>query len=83
VGVHHRCFPAVDRADDLLRGDAFEVGAGGREVCVPELALDQWQRDPLTQQLDGVGMAELMRREATPDPSLDREVAQLCADSGG
>ena len=29
AGVHHRCFPAVYRADDLLRGDPFQVGAGG------------------------------------------------------
>ena len=50
--VHHRCFPAVDRADDLLRGDPFQVRAGGRQVGVPELALDQRQRDALMQQLD-------------------------------
>jgi hypothetical protein len=28
---------------------------------VPELALDQRQRDPFVQQLDGVRMAQLMR----------------------
>ncbi len=41
AGVHHRGLPAVDSADDLLRGDPFQVGTGGREVRVPELALDQ------------------------------------------
>ena len=34
---------------------------------MPELALDDQQRDPLMGQLDGVRMAELMGREATPD----------------
>jgi hypothetical protein len=66
AGVHHRCFAAVDGADDLLGGDPFEVGAGGREVCVPELALDQRQRDPLVQQLDGVRMPQLERWNGNP-----------------
>jgi hypothetical protein len=42
---------------------------------VAELALDQRQRDPLVQQLDGVPMAQLVRREPAPDPSLNGEVA--------
>jgi hypothetical protein len=29
---------------------------------VPELALDDWQRDPLAGKLDSVSMAELVRR---------------------
>jgi hypothetical protein len=34
---------------------------------VAELALDQRQRDPLVQQLDGVRVAQLVRREAPSD----------------
>jgi hypothetical protein len=68
AGVHHRRPACVDRRDDLLGVDPLQVGAGGREMRVPELALDQRQRDPLMQQLNGVGMTQLMRinRRRTP-----------------
>jgi len=46
---------------------------------VPELALDQRQQDPLAQQLDGVPMPELVWREPSADPSVEGEMAQLCA----
>ncbi len=36
----------MNGGDDLLRVDPLEVGAGGREVRVPGLALDQRQWDP-------------------------------------
>ena len=62
----------MHRADDLVRGDPFQVGAGGREVRVPELALDQRQRNALMQQLDGVGMAELVLVPTSAQPSLSR-----------
>jgi hypothetical protein len=39
---------------------------------MPQLALDERQRDPLVQQLDSVRMAELVGREAPPDACLDR-----------
>jgi len=32
AGVHHGCSPRVDRRDDLLGGDALQVGAGRRQV---------------------------------------------------
>jgi hypothetical protein len=35
--------------DDLLGGDPLQVGGGGREICVAELALDDRQRDPFVQ----------------------------------
>ena len=35
---------------------------------MPELALDDRQRDPFVGHLDRVRVAELMRREPTPDP---------------
>jgi hypothetical protein len=45
--VHRRCPPGVYGADDLLGGDPFQVGAASQAVRMPELALDQRQRDPL------------------------------------
>ena len=50
---------------------------------VPELALDQRQRDPLVQQLDGVRMPELMGRKPAPYASLNGKVAQLRTHCGG
>ena len=40
---------------------------------MPELVLDQRQRDPLVQQLDSVRMAELVGSEAPADACLDRD----------
>jgi len=71
----------VHHADHLLGRDAVEVGARRRQIGVPQLALDQRQRDPFVQQLDRVGMPKLMGRKAPPNPSLGGEVAQLCPDS--
>ena len=42
-----------------------------------ELALDQRQRDPFVQQLNGVRVAELMRREPPPDSRPERDAVQL------
>ena len=50
---------------------------------MPELALDQRQRDPLAQQLDGVGVAELMRSYAPADPGRDGGAMQLKASRAG
>ena len=47
ASVHHRRLSAMYRANDLLRGDSFQVGARGRKVRV--LALDQRQRDSFVQ----------------------------------
>ena len=58
--MHHWRAPGVDAGDDLLCGDSLQVGAGRGEVRVPQLALDQRQRDALMQQLDSVRMAELV-----------------------
>ena len=46
---------------------------------MPQLALDQRQRDPLAQQLDSVSMAELVRGYAPADAGRECEVAQLNA----
>ena len=55
----------------------MQVGAGRGEVRVPQLALDQRQRDALTQQLDSVRMAELVGRKAPADAHLKRYLVQL------
>jgi hypothetical protein len=39
---------------------------------MPELTLDQPQRDPFVQQLDSMRMAQLMRRYAPTDSRLER-----------
>jgi hypothetical protein len=46
------------------------------EIGVPELALDDRQRDALTCHLDRVRMAKLMRCEAPPHARADSEGAQ-------
>jgi len=44
---------------------------------VPELALDQRQRDPFVQQFNRVRVAQLVRREPPPYSCLEREVVKL------
>ena len=46
---------------------------------MPELALDQRQRDALVQQLDSVRMAELVGREAPAHACLECDLVQLQA----
>ena len=50
---------------------------------MPELALDQRQRDALVQQLDSVRMAKLVRREAPANARLERDLVQLQASGAG
>jgi hypothetical protein len=68
----------MNGGDDLLRVDPLEVGAGGREVRVPELALEQRQWDPFMEQFDSVGMAELVLVPTSAQPPLSRPAR--CAD---
>jgi hypothetical protein len=56
----------VDGLDDLAAVDALQVDAGDAEVAVPELALDNDQRQAFARQFDGMGVAQLVRREAAP-----------------
>ena len=44
---------------------------------MPELALDDHQRNPLVGQLNSVGMAQLMGRKPAPDPSTRGHQTQL------
>jgi hypothetical protein len=47
------------------------------------LALDDDQRHALARHLDGVGVPELVRREASPHAGLAGDAAQLRAGGGG
>jgi hypothetical protein len=63
----HRRPPGADGVDDFAEVDALQVGRGGAEVGIAELALDDVDRDALAGQLDRVSVAELVRREAASD----------------
>src|ERR671925_1321961 len=79
----HRCASGVDGLDDLAAVDALEVDTGDAEVAVPELALDDDQRHAFAGHLDGVGVTELVRREASPHPGLAGDAAKLRAGGAG
>ena len=49
---------------------------------MPELALDDVERDALAGELQRVRVAQLVRGEAAPDPRLGGEPAELGADRG-
>jgi hypothetical protein len=46
---------------------------------MPELALDDDERDALMRHLNGMRVTELMGREPAPHPGLDRGARQLLA----
>jgi hypothetical protein len=46
---------------------------------MPPLALDDVERDPLVGEFDGVGVAELVRREPPPHTGLGGDAAKLPA----
>jgi hypothetical protein len=52
----------LDGGDDLFGVDALQVDADRAEVRVAELALDHVERHALASELDGVGVAQLVRR---------------------
>jgi hypothetical protein len=68
--------------NDLGVIDPAEIRAGDGQVGVPELALDDQQRDPFAGHLDRVGVAELVEREPSADPGRCGSVVQGGADSG-
>jgi hypothetical protein len=53
----------VDGGDDLGGVDPLQINRGDAEVGVPQLALDDVERDALVGEFDGVGVAELLGRE--------------------
>ena len=69
AGGHHRRAPGVDGGDDLFGVDALQVDRGGAEIRVAELALDDVERHALARKLDGVGVAQLVRRKARRTPA--------------
>ena len=82
-GPDHRRAPRVDGIDDLGVIDALQIHERDAEVGVPELALDDDQRHALARHLNGMGMAQLVRREAPPHTGLVRHVRQVRARRGG
>ena len=72
----------MDGADDLAAIDALQIDAGDAQVGMAELALDDDERDAFVRHLDRVRMAELVRRESSPDAGFGRGVMQLLACCG-
>ena len=58
-------------ADDLAAVDALKIDARNAEVGVLDMRVI-WQRDPLAQQLDGVGVAELVVVPTSAQAPLSR-----------
>src|SRR5215207_897208 len=67
----------VDGVDDLGVVDALQVDRGDPEVGVAELALDDDQRHAFAGHLDGMRVAELVRRKAPTHPGLAGDAAQF------
>jgi hypothetical protein len=63
----------VDGIDDFGVVGSLEVDRGHAEVGVTELVLDHVQGDAFACHLDRIGMAELVRREASAHAGLDGE----------
>jgi hypothetical protein len=49
---------------------------------VPELALDDVERHAFAGKLDGVGVAQLMRRKAPPNAGAGGDASELAAHRG-
>jgi hypothetical protein len=73
----------VDGVDDLGVVNTLPIDRGDAEVGVPELALDNDQRHALASQLDGMRVAELVRRKAPTHAGLAGDAAQLGAGGAG
>jgi hypothetical protein len=52
----HRGLSGVDGGDDLGVVDPLEIDGGHAEVGLPQLALDDVERDPLVGEFDGMGV---------------------------
>src|SRR5918995_2160059 len=79
----HRRAAGVDGVDDLGVVDALQIDRGDPEIGVPELALDDDQRHALARHLDGMRVAELVRRKAPTHPGLAGDAAQFRAGGAG
>jgi hypothetical protein len=72
----------VDGVDDLGAVDALQIDRCDPEVGVPKLPLDDDQRDALVSHFDGVGVAQLVRRESTADARESCGAVELLASGG-
>jgi hypothetical protein len=73
----------VNGLDDLAGVDGLEVDAGDAKVGVPELSLDDDERDALVRHLDRVRVQQLVRRESPSDARCGSGVVQLLARGRG
>jgi hypothetical protein len=76
AGGKHGRLAGVDGGDDLGVVDALQVDGSDAEVGVPQLALDDVERDALVGEFDGVGVAQLVEREPPPHRGRIGRVAQ-------
>ena len=72
----------MNGVDNLASVNPLQVDRGDPKVRVPELALDDRQRDAFVGHLDRVRMPQLVRREPPPHPGLCSEASQLGAGGG-
>jgi hypothetical protein len=72
----------MDGLDDLGVADALQVDRRDAAVAVAELALDDDRRHAFARQFDGVGVSELVWREAASDAGLGGGVAQVGSRAG-
>ena len=72
----------ADGVDDLRGVDPLQVGGGGPQLGVPELALDDVDRDAFAPALNGVFVPELVGSEAASHPGVGGQFAQFGASGG-
>jgi hypothetical protein len=63
--------------DDLTGIDPLQIGAGGPEIGMPELALDDVHRHALAGEFDGVSMPQLMGGKPAAAPPPQRRAPAL------
>lgn len=69
----------MDGADDLAAIDALQVDAGDPKVGMPQLTLDDNERNAFMRHLDRVSMPQLVGREPPSHPRRDGGMVQLLA----
>ena len=78
----HRRWPLVNGVDDFGVVDAAQIHRRDTEIGMPELALYDEQGDTLAGHLDGVPMAELVRREPSAHTGSISRLVELDTDPG-
>jgi hypothetical protein len=59
--------------------DALQVHRRDAEIGVTDLTLDDVERYAFARHFNGMSVAELMRREGTPDARPGSQAAKLCS----